>query len=431
MRRVWISVSAVVLLLVLMSQSVLAAPAAEPRTQGAEGIHLGSYELQSGTRAVGDLVVLGGPVLLREGSEFDGNLTVFGPMTLEPAALLDGQLVVMGRADLGGSVYGNVFAAGEINLRDTAYIEGDLSATGSIRQAPEAVVVGEIQAIDEPSWDITWPGTVPLIGPRVVRSPQINQTPRLMTFLRRIMQGIASVVLLGLLALVIASLWPVQTERVGRAIEEEPLTSYGAGLLTLILSAIAALLLAITICLSPFAAVGVVIVALGMLVGWVALGLVLGRRILVGIFKLPAPTPVAAAVAGTVLVTLIFALSRVLGPLHVLLLFLLAPLGVGAVLLTRFGTRPYATRGVVPPEERRRPIAPPPMRSTPPPSPPYDALDRLWEKEPSSELETSSQLGTPSQLGSTSHPERDSGVRIYGAESDADLSLYADSDEDR
>jgi cytoskeletal protein CcmA (bactofilin family) len=405
MRRVWISVIAVVVSLVLMAQSTLAAPADRPLDQGAEGIHFGSYELQSGARVVGDLVVFGGPVVLREEAEFDGDLTVFGPMTLERGALIDGHLVVMGTADIGGRVHGDVFAAGDLELRGTANIEGDLSATGAIRRAPEAVVAGEIRSHDERAWGINWPFVVPFAGPGVVRSAQINRTPRWVSFMWRVAQGLVSVVLLGLLALMIASLWPVQTERVGRVIEEEPLTSYGSGLLTLILVAIAALLLAITICLSPFAAVGVVILALGLLVGWVALGMVLGRRILVSVFKTPSPTPVASAVVGTVLVTLILALSRVLGPIHVLLLFLLAPLAVGAVLLTRFGTRPYATRGISSPPAPHRPVAPPPTRTAPPQAPPYDSR--------------------------VSSATEDSPVHIYPAEPDADSSPDAERIRDR
>jgi cytoskeletal protein CcmA (bactofilin family) len=376
MRRVWISIVAAVVLLAVMSQAVVAAPVNQPRAQGMEGIHLGSYELVSGARAVGDLVVFGGPVVLNEDSVFDGDLTVFGPVTLEQDALVDGQLVVMGTVDLAGRVLGNVFAAGEINLRSTAYIEGDLSATGAIRQSPGAVVVGEIQSVDQEEWQRFRDIPVPFIGRGEVRTPQINQTPRWVTFFWRVLQSVVSVILLGLLALVIASLWPMQTERVGRVIEEEPLTSYGTGLLTLILSGIVALLLTITICLSPFAAVGLVIVALGLLVGWVGLGIVLGRRVLVGVFNTPSPTPVASAVLGTVLVTLILALSRVLGPVHALLLFLLAPLGIGAVLLTRFGTRPYATRGIPRPGESRRPTAPPPTRTSAPQAPSYDSSER-------------------------------------------------------
>jgi cytoskeletal protein CcmA (bactofilin family) len=413
MRRVWLSVVAVIALLVLLSQTVVAAPLNQPLVQGTEGIHFGSYELQPGARVSGDLVVFGGPVVIREDSEFDGDLTVFGPMTLERDALVDGQLVVLGAADIGGQVHGNVFTAGEITLRATAYIEGDLSATGAIRQSPGAVVVGEIQSVDQQEWDRVRSVPLPFIGPGVVRPPQINQTPRWVTFIWRIVQGLVTVVLLGLLALVIASLWPAQTERVGRVIEEEPLTTYGTGLLTLILSGIAAVLLTITICLSPFAAIGMVIVALGLLVGWVALGMVLGRRLLVGALNTPNPTPVASAVLGTVLISLILALSRVLGPIHALLLFLLAPLSVGAVLLTRFGTRPYATRGVPQPPDPRCPIAPPPTGTERPLTPSYDAPDR------------------PADTGVLGGVEPDSGVRIYEGGSDADSFWETEVDEDR
>jgi hypothetical protein len=143
------------------------------------------------------------------------------------------------------------------------------------------------------------------------------------------------------------------------------------------------------------------------------LGMVLGRRLLVGALNTPNPTPVASAVLGTVLISLILALSRVLGPIHALLLFLLAPLSVGAVLLTRFGTRPYATRGVPQPPDPRCPIAPPPTGTERPLTPSYDAPDR------------------PADTGVLGGVEPDSGVRIYEGGSDADSFWETEVDEDR
>lgn len=369
MRKLWMSIGVIVLLLV----SALPVSAA-PEAQGGDGIHVGPYELDAGDRAVGDLVVFGGPSVLREGSEFDGDLTVLGTLTIEPEAMLEGQLVVFGTAEVAGTVDGDVFVTGQINLEETAYIGGDVVSTGAINQDPGAVVVGDLQPMSEGDWEIPM---VPFFDRGVV-SPSVTverTTPRWVSFLWNIVRGAANVVLMGLLALVIASLWPMQLARVGRAIEEAPLPSFGVGLLTLILAGLVALLLTITICLSPLAFIGVIIVAVGVLLGWVALGMALGRRILGELSTRTSPTPVVAAVVGTVLITLILALSRLLGPIHAFLLFLLVPPAAGAVLLTRFGTRPYATRGsvtpppTVPPRTPRTP-APRPVTVEPPPPPP-------------------------------------------------------------
>jgi cytoskeletal protein CcmA (bactofilin family) len=340
MKKLWLSI------LVVLVFAALAAPAlAAPATQGSGGIHFGPYTLERGNRISEDLVVFGGPVMLRSDSVFSGDLTVFGPITMEEGALLDGQLVAMGAADVSGQIEGDVFTAGALTLGATAHIRGDVATAGAISRATGAVIEGDVVPVDEGGWRGLW--RFPTFefgdeGPRV----GLSSTPRWVSFFLRVIRGFAGVVVLGLLALVVASLWPSHVERVGRAVEEAALTSFGIGLLTLIGTVLGAALLAITICLSPFAVIGLVVVGLGILLGWVALGAVVGRRILTGLLNQPAPNSAVAAVVGTVLLSSLLAVSRIFGVLHTFLVFLLVPPAAGAVLLTRFGTMPYATRGV-------------------------------------------------------------------------------------
>jgi hypothetical protein len=172
------------------------------------------------------------------------------------------------------------------------------------------------------------------------------------------------------------SLWPDQAERMGRVIEENPLTSFGVGLLSLIVGTLVILLLAITICLSPFAVVGIIGIAIAALLGWISLGLIVGRRVLMGLFDQSAPNVVTAGVVGTALVTFLMALARAIGLLHILLLFALVPLAVGTVILTRFGSRPYATRGRIPPS--RSPLPPEaPSSITEPPASAAGSTDQI------------------------------------------------------
>ncbi len=344
MKRVWLVSVVLAVLLASAALPILAAPEA----QEGGGVRFGSYVLDRGNRVSGDLVVFGGPAILRENSEFSGDLTVFGPFTLEPGARLSGHLVVMGEADIAGEIEGDVFTAGRVMLKDTAYVNGDVASAGVVDRESGAIVTGNLLPMSDEGWQLPWEISVPppffglrRWGPSV----EISRTPRWVAFLWNVVRGVASVTVMALLALVLASLWPVQIERVGRAIEEAALTSFGVGMLSLLIAGLGALLLAITICLSPFAVVGLIIVGIGLLLGWVALGLALGRRILLGLFDQPSPNAVTSAIVGTTLITLILAISRVYGLLHTLLIFLLVPPAAGAVVLTRFGTRPYATRG--------------------------------------------------------------------------------------
>jgi len=370
MRKLWRGFL-VALLLALVALPVLASP----EVQEGGGVHFGAYTLQPDNHVNGDLVVIGGPVELREGSQLDGDLTVFGALTMGIDAVLDGQLVVMGSADVSGRIEGDLFTAGSLILRETAYVEGDVSAAGTVDRAPGAVIEGEFSPVDDGDWDLPEGITIPapFVRPRTIeRTVEVNRMPRWATYFWNLVKGVAGVVMLSLLALVISSLWPTHVERVGRVVEEAPLPAFGVGLLSLILAALAAALLAVTICLSPFALVGTIIVGIGVLLGWVALGQVLGRKILGGAFNQAAPKAVTAAVVGTALVSFILVLARAFGALNTFMLFLLVPPAAGAVVLTRFGTVPYATRGVSgPPSSSPRPPGGPAPR---PPARPVEPV---------------------------------------------------------
>jgi cytoskeletal protein CcmA (bactofilin family) len=359
---------------------------AAPDLQGDGNVIFGPYTLDAGNSASGDLTVFGGPVTLKSESNFNGDLTVFGTADVQESANLNGTLVVFGDADIAGHVDGDVFAIGALTLRETAYVSGDVSATGAIDQRDGAVVDGEVKPMNERGFDFNpdFPVEVPVpfAGPSVTVRPQ----PLWVQGLWATVKAIVGVVVLSLLALVIVSIWPQQTKRVERAIEEATLTSFGMGLLVYLVALIALTILLITICLSPFALLGWLIVGVGLLLGWVALGSILGKRILVSFLNQPQPQPVAAAVLGTAVLTLVLAMTRVFWPIHGILMFVLVPLATGAVLLTRFGTIPYSTQGGVlipprapkPPRPTAGPIVPAPMPPSIPPTaaPVPDADDR-------------------------------------------------------
>ncbi|MBN1874123.1 MAG: polymer-forming cytoskeletal protein [Anaerolineae bacterium] len=364
------------MLMVALSTVAPSSALAAPVPQGGGGVHFGPYTLSSGDSLSGDLVVFG-PVTVEEDAYLDGDLVVFSSATIEEGATLVGDLVVTGYAQIAGTVDGNVFSAGYVELEDTAYVDGDVSAIGTVEQAEDAVVGGSIVPIenfdeieelkDLDRFDFDW--EEPQI-PSPVSEPfsvQVSRTPTWLRVLGQIARGFLNIIIMGLLALVILSIWPQQTQRVGRTIEEIPLTAFGVGLLTFLIAAIAFGVLMITICLSPFALVGMIIVGVGVLFGWVALGLVLGERLLRNIATQSQPTPVLSAVVGTVLLTLIMVMSQVFWPIRSILFFFLLPPAAGAVLLTRFGTRPYLTRGggIVRAPGVARPSAPQPAPLVP------------------------------------------------------------------
>ncbi len=405
--------------------ALVALPAlAAPPPQGGDGVHFGPYTLNEDESVSGDQVIFG-DVKLKENSELDGDLVVFGTVIIEEGANLIGGLAVMGKAEISGTVDGDILAAGDVALSESGHVYGDVSAVGRIDREEGAIIDGEIIPLDEEDFDWNFPVDVP--GPIIERRIEMHtQPPTWLQMMRRVFRAILTVVLITLLALVIVSIWPEPTERVGEVIKTSPALAFGMGLLVFLLTFIVELILFITICLIPFALLSWLVIGLGLLMGWVAFGLILGRRILRGIFKQSEPSPLLAAVLGTAFATFVVELAGIFPLLHGLAYLLLLPLGAGAVVLTRFGMRPYATKH----KPQRRLAAPPqapspstpPVPRTPPAAPRAEAeaetpMEEAVEEMPEQEAETSEGL---SPFGDEALEEEVSGEEASASETSED-----------
>ncbi|MGC9356558.1 MAG: bactofilin family protein [Anaerolineae bacterium] len=331
MTQRWNLAVLIALLMALFAWPVLA--------QSGGGIHFGPYTLGADERTSGDLVVFG-PVRLEEDSVFEGDLSAFGAVDMKDDAVITGDLVAFGAAEVAGTVEGDLFCAGMVSLLETAVIEGDVSSMGGISREEGATIRGDVVPVDEDfEWDMPGFGPMPGVSPRFVR-------PGWMGFLWDLVRGVVTIFVIGIFALLIASIWPQQMERVGQTLVESPLPSFGVGVLALLAAAALIAILLATICLSPLALLGAVVVGLGVVFGWVALGAVLGERMLRGIFHSQNVTPVGSTLLGTALVTLLAVLVNAVSDcLYPILIFQLFALAAGAVTLTRFGTMPYAATG--------------------------------------------------------------------------------------
>lgn len=335
-RKMWASF-VVTLLGVLLPLKVLAAPQVQTGS-----VHLGSFTLGAGKTALGDQVVFGGPALLEEGSVVKGDLTVFGSLVMEVGARVEGQVVVTGSADVAGTVHGDLFCAGTLILRSPSVVEGDVSSTGTVEQEEGAMILGDLlNTPEEPAWSVELPSGV--LDDFSVIAPEASVSPWIRGLLRSL-QGIAFVLVMGLLSLVIVSLWPTQVESIGHALDCAPLTAFGMGLLALILASLGGGLLFLTICLSPVALLLMVGVGAALLLGWVGFSTMLGQKLLGQVLQSRDSNPAVAAVTGSLILSLAIALSQVWAPVHALLLALLVPALAGGVTLTKFGTQPYPAR---------------------------------------------------------------------------------------
>lgn len=289
----------------------------------------------------GGRVIFGGDFTLGSGEELDGDLVIFGGNTiLEENSRVDGNVVVMGgSARVAGEVNGDVVTfGGNLVLQATAVVDGDLVNIGAnIVRDDRAVVRGsQVEGLEFRGFPRFW--TFPT---RISFNRGIDVWSR---FIFDIFKSIFVALALAALGLLVVLFWPKQTQMVSQAILTAPLPSGGVGLLTAVVALALMVLFAITICLSPVAfLLGVATLVAGVF-GWIAVGLLVGQELLEA-FKVRGITPMIAVVVGILLISLLGAIPCI----GIIAAIVAGCLGLGAVVLTRFGTQTYPLPARVPP----------------------------------------------------------------------------------
>ena len=131
---------------------------------------------------------------------------------------------------------------------------------------------------------------------------------------------------------------PKPMSRIANAAAKEPALSFGAGLLTFIVGILAGALLLIACCLGVFVWLALLI---SIAVGWIAVGLWAGQRLLAAL-KVRDASALAKVALGVFLITVLGRLPCCLGALFSAVV---GSIGLGAVVLTRFGSQPLVPGG--------------------------------------------------------------------------------------
>jgi len=308
-------------LLVVAIMLMAAVPAFASDGQPPGQVVWGDFTLQSGQTMAGDLIVFGGDVRIEADSQLEGSLLAWGG-DVEIAGTVEKDVVAMG---------------GDVLLRKTARIYGGLVALGGTVDREVGAQVRGQQLVNPPRWSWWrwgW-GAAPV--PFYPYWPS-DGLPA-MAFQVAMRGGrllLRTVVMAGLAGLV-ALLWPRAATRVGRSALERPLNAFGMGLLTLIVGILLAVGLIITLCLSPVGAAVAVALVVAVLFGQLAIGIVVGERLMPTLTsRTVAPFWTAALGAG--LLTLLVDLLDLIPCVGWVGGFLVTCAGLGAVVLTRFGT---------------------------------------------------------------------------------------------
>jgi cytoskeletal protein CcmA (bactofilin family) len=289
-----------------------------------------------------DKVVFGGNFTLKHNETLDGDLVVFsGNVTLEESSTVNGDIVVLGgNAICNGTINGNLVAlGGQVQLQDFAHINGDLTVLGSsFSKASTAYISGNIVTQENVPFSFNLPDKVGLFegGFPSLRSLQHPFVTASWFFFRLLIwTGLAI-----LIALFIQDQAPV----INRTAFHEPFLSIAVGLGVVLISPLVLLALAITILLSPVSLLGILALIAAWAVGLVAVSIEAGRKLAEAVHQ-SWPVPALAGV-GMFLITLVFdgfnQVVRLVVPCVGLIpKFIIGCWVMGAVILTRFGTREY------------------------------------------------------------------------------------------
>ena len=282
-----------------------------------------SYNLKSGEKRSGDQVVMAYTITFEEGSLVDGNVTLTG-----------------NRVTLDGQVTGDVVVvADRLNVGDAAHITGDLVAcTKNVERAPGALIDGEFKRECRDSGSVSFG--------RLVNSGWASWQDSVFF---RLGGSIVGALLFGALAALITTVFPRPLVRMSESVYQSPVTAGSIGCLTMLVATGLtvvygiSLLLVLPLVLLPFVIVGWLVIGLLSLLGWVALAEPFGIYLLHRFGSGRHPRMIAAVIGGVALFLLIrvWSVFWFTAWIGLLAWMVLGSVGLGAVILTRVGTRPY------------------------------------------------------------------------------------------
>jgi hypothetical protein len=271
----------------------------------------------------GNVVIFGGTVELRDGGRVRGDVACIGGTALIDGRI-DGSLVVIG---------------GTVDLESNAVVNEDLFTLGSsVSRAEGATVRGERIEGLEFNWS-EWRGF-----PQDWRrgEPWRWRGNAVVDWFGSLVGLVVRTLALVALGVVLVLVFPRQTGQVGQTVTQLPVPSAGVGMLTFVVLLMAVPLLVI-ICIGiPVVVLLALAFVAAQLLGRTAIGLWVGERLLQAL-NVSNRQPVLEVAVGVVLIELLTAVPCI----GWLLGAAISLAGLGAVVLTRFGTVPYPLAATV------------------------------------------------------------------------------------
>jgi len=288
----------------------------------------------------GDVVVFGESYRNEDGNVVNGSLAIFADVyDLEEDTTVNGGVILFGGTLIvHGKVNGDITSIGgdHIHLTDTAIVTGDVVAIATeVTRDSTAVVTGSVVEIMPGAFAFD---SFPFVFQPLFPRPHILRDSG---FIANAAGDIFKALLLTAVSALVVLLVPVPTTRVAESIVSNPVIAGSVGLLTVFVFPLLSLLLAVTLILIPLIPLLIFLLAISLFFGWIALGLETGDRI-AALFSARWEKPVSAAAGVLVLTMVVIAADWIStccigGPL----VFILAIVGLGGVVVTRFGTSKF------------------------------------------------------------------------------------------
>ncbi len=152
-------------------------------------------------------------------------------------------------------------------------------------------------------------------------------------------------IFLGALAMLLTLFLHPQLDRVAQAVTGQPFMAGSIGLLTAFLTPLTVIILVITLILIPVALAAVALLVLAWLFGVVALGMEVGDRLMKSLHQ--SWEPVLSAGFGTFLLGIVVGTVNLIPCVGWLAPLLVGLVGLGAAVITVFGTRPVIRPALV------------------------------------------------------------------------------------
>jgi len=276
--------------------------------------------------------ILGGEHTLAAGDRVLGDVYMMaGSLVVEPGAIVAGSMLVLGGdVSLSGAVSGDVtLLGGRLEIGPSAQLAGALTiAGGELELSPEALVQGGVYEEG--------------IAPVEQSGSEAGVDGALLT-------SLATSLAVAILGYLLARYVPGPLARVSHAITGHAVVAAAMGVLAGITALVLLVLVAFTIVLIPLSLAGVAVLGMAVAYGWTGFGMAAGQ-LLASRFRWCLPRP-ASAFIGALLFMLALELLRLVPLVGGIIPLLTAIVGLGAVILTRFGLAHFAPAADEAPDE--------------------------------------------------------------------------------